>query len=178
VVGGAHTQSGAALVAGDMHLGLRVPTVWYRARLQTTSGDPPELNGVTLPGVPAVVAGSNGHVAWSFTNSYGDWVDVRGYSCDPKSDLYYTSTGEQRFKVSRERIEVLRGDPVIEVVRESPLGVLVTREPVPGRSAGWRAGLRPSRVPRRSAAWICNGCALYPRHWPWCPRSVSRIRIC
>jgi penicillin G amidase len=131
VVGGAHTQSGAALVAGDMHLGLRVPTVWYRARLQTTSGDPPELNGVTLPGVPAVVAGSNGHVAWSFTNSYGDWVDVRGYSCDPKSDLYYTSTGEQRFKVSRERIEVLRGDPVIEVVRESPLGVLVKREPGP-----------------------------------------------
>jgi penicillin amidase len=130
-VGGAHTASGAALVAGDMHLGLRVPTVWYRARLRSTGGDLPELNGVTLPGVPAVVAGTNGHIAWSFTNSYGDWVDVRGYSCDPDAGLYYTSTGEQRFKVSRERIEVLRGDPVIEVVRESPLGVLVKREPGP-----------------------------------------------
>ncbi len=130
-VGGAHTASGAALVAGDMHLGLRVPTVWYRARLQSTGGDLPELNGVTLPGVPAVVAGTNGHIAWSFTNSYGDWVDVRGYSCDPEAGVYYTSTGEQRFKVSRERIEVLRGDPVVEVVRESPLGVLVMREPGP-----------------------------------------------
>ena len=130
-VAGAHTASGAALVAGDMHLGLRVPTVWYRARLQSAGGDMPELNGVTLPGVPAVVAGTNGHIAWSFTNSYGDWVDVRGYSCEPEAGLYYTSTGEQRFKVSRERIEVLRGDPVIEVVRESPLGVLVKREPGP-----------------------------------------------
>ena len=130
-VGGAHTESGAALVAGDMHLGLRVPTVWYRARLRSARGDPPELIGVTLPGVPAVVAGSNGQVAWSFTNSYGDWVDVRGYSCDPEAGLYYTSTGEQRFSVSRERIEVLRGDPVIEVVRDSPLGVLVRREPGP-----------------------------------------------
>lgn len=130
-IGGAHTASGAALVAGDMHLGLRVPTVWYRARLQTAGGAVPELNGVTLPGVPAVVAGTNGHIAWSFTNSYGDWVDVRGYSCDPEAGIYYTSTGEQRFTVVRERIEVLRGDPVIEAVRESPLGVLVQREPGP-----------------------------------------------
>jgi len=28
-----------------------------------------------LPGVPAIVAGSNGHVAWGFTNSYGQWFD-------------------------------------------------------------------------------------------------------
>ena len=37
---------------------------------------PLEIAGVTLPGVPSVVAGSNGSVAWGFTNSYGDWVDL------------------------------------------------------------------------------------------------------
>lgn len=130
-VAGAHVAGGGALVAGDMHLGLRVPSVWYRARLRVTGDRPMELNGVTLPGVPAMVAGSNGSVAWSFTNSYGDWIDVRGVSCDVKSGVYYTNVGEQRFKAGRERIEVLRGDPVAEPVLESPLGVVVAREPGP-----------------------------------------------
>jgi penicillin G amidase len=82
VVAGAHTSNGAALVANDMHLNLRVPNVWYRARL-IVAGEPPlELNGVTLPGAPLLVAGSNGHIAWGFTNSYGDWQDVSRHACD------------------------------------------------------------------------------------------------
>src|SRR5262249_7502909 len=71
-VAGVHTASGAALVAGDMHLTLRVPPVWYRARLRVVAAgaDALDLNGVTLPGAPLLVAGSNGQIAWSFTNSY------------------------------------------------------------------------------------------------------------
>lgn len=130
-VSGAHAEGGGALIASDMHLGLRVPAVWYRARLVVTGGQPSDTVGVTLPGVPAVVAGSNGKVAWAFTNSYGDWVDVRGVSCDVDAGVYYTSTGEQRFKAGRERIEVLRGDPVAQPVLDSPLGVLVERSPGP-----------------------------------------------
>lgn len=130
-VSGTHVQGGGALIASDMHLGLRVPAVWYRARLVVTGEEGSDTVGVTLPGVPAVVAGSNGKVAWAFTNSYGDWVDVRGVSCDVAAGLYYTGTGEQRFKSGRERIEVLRGDPVVQTVHESPLGVVVERSPGP-----------------------------------------------
>ena len=72
-VAGALTSTGGALVANDMHLNLRVPTTWYRARLKTHTLD---LNGVTLPGTPVLVAGSNGHIAWGFSNSYGDWLDL------------------------------------------------------------------------------------------------------
>lgn len=78
-VAGSHTASGAALIANDMHLGLRVPPVWYRARLRmpAQAGVPGlDLNGVTLPGAPLLVAGSNGRIAWGFTNSYGNWFDV------------------------------------------------------------------------------------------------------
>ena len=32
--------------------------------------------GVTLPGAPTLVAGSNGHIAWGFTNSYGRFSQV------------------------------------------------------------------------------------------------------
>lgn len=79
------TTTGAALVASDMHLRLRVPAIWYRARLRIQSSDPAkalELNGLTLPGAPVLVAGSNGHVVWAFTNSAGDWSDVHSGSCE------------------------------------------------------------------------------------------------
>jgi penicillin amidase len=77
-VSGKFTSNGAALVASDMHLNLRVPTVWYRARLRMGTLD---LNGLTLAGAPVLVAGSNGHIAWGFTNSYGDWSDLRSSPC-------------------------------------------------------------------------------------------------
>jgi penicillin amidase len=80
-VAGLHTRTGVALVANDMHLDLGVPAVWYPARLRATDDPAVDVTGVTLPGTPAVAAGSNGHVAWGFTNSYGDFADVRFGPC-------------------------------------------------------------------------------------------------
>ncbi|MBO9689793.1 MAG: penicillin acylase family protein [Mitsuaria chitosanitabida] len=79
-VSGSRSTHGGAILANDMHLGLGVPSIWYRAQFQIGSG-PGMLRaaGVTLPGLPALVVGSNGTVAWGFTNAYGkwfDWVDV------------------------------------------------------------------------------------------------------
>lgn len=70
---GTHTASGAAMLANDMHLDYMVPTTWYRASLEYGGRI---VTGVTLPGTPAVVAGSNGRVAWGFTNSYVDTGDL------------------------------------------------------------------------------------------------------
>lgn len=80
-VAGIHTRSGSALVANDMHLDLAVPAVWYPARLRVTAGTLLDITGVTLPGTPAIAAGSNGQIAWGFTNSYGDFSDVRWGKC-------------------------------------------------------------------------------------------------
>ena len=74
-VGGALSARGAAIVENDMHLRLREPNIWYRARL--VAQEPLlDVAGVTLPGAPIVVAGSNGRVAWGFTNSMVDTSDV------------------------------------------------------------------------------------------------------
>ena len=74
-VGGARSVTGDAMLANDMHLGLGVPSIWFRAQFEIGGVQPIRAEGVTLPGVPAIVAGSNGHVAWGFTNSYGQWFD-------------------------------------------------------------------------------------------------------
>ena len=74
-VAGALSARGAAIVENDMHLRLREPNIWYRARLKAE--DPSlDITGVTLPGAPTIVAGSNGRVAWGFTNSMVDASDV------------------------------------------------------------------------------------------------------
>ncbi|MCB1843864.1 MAG: penicillin acylase family protein, partial [Halioglobus sp.] len=75
-VSGQITRDGRAIVANDMHLGLRVPNIFYRARFLVHAADSVDISGVTLPGTPAMVVGSNGRIAWGFTNSYGDWSDA------------------------------------------------------------------------------------------------------
>ncbi len=78
-VSGALTRDARAILADDMHLGLRVPGIWFRARLlypdAKAEGGKVDVSGFTLPGNPGVVVGSNTHVAWGFTNSYGDFID-------------------------------------------------------------------------------------------------------
>jgi len=78
-VSGALTVDGRAIVADDMHLSLRAPNIWFRARLRYANTAAPEgkvdVSGFTLPGIPLVIVGSNTHVAWGFTNSYIDTAD-------------------------------------------------------------------------------------------------------
>ncbi len=114
-VAGARTATGAALVANDMHLGIRVPNTWYHARLRVAdgAGGGIDVTGVTLPGTPAVVTGSNTHVAWAFTNSYGDFQDVIRVQPDPADrGRYLTAGGPRPFTHARERILVKGGEPV------------------------------------------------------------------
>ena len=115
-VDGAHSANGAALLANDMHLGLRLPHVWYRARLIVDTQDDSrrDLVGVTLPGLPMLLVGSNGHVAWGYTNSYGDWADVVIAEADAsKKDHYFHAEGSEAYRVRRETIKV-RGEVPLE----------------------------------------------------------------
>lgn len=112
---GAAVTGGAAIVANDMHLELRVPNIWFRARLvhphPRRAGEVIDVSGASLPGTPAIIAGSNRHIAWAFTNSYGDftdWVRVRTDATDPAR--YRTADGSEAFTTIAETIAV-RGAP-------------------------------------------------------------------
>jgi penicillin G amidase len=134
-VSGKRTASGAALVANDMHLGLRMPNTWYRARVRwhNATGSGADVTGVTLPGTPAIVVGSNGHVAWGFTNSYGDYQELITVVTDPEDgQRYRTAEGSEAFGHAKERI-VVRGGSTEE------LDITTTRwGPVIGRDAKGR----------------------------------------
>lgn len=106
-----------AILASDMHLGLRVPTIWYRAVMRTPSirGSDRQLVGVTLPGTPVLVEGSNGKVAWGFTNSYGDYGDIIELRMvEEKSDHYMTPDGPKLLERYSEQIDFPGGSHRVE----------------------------------------------------------------
>lgn len=126
-VAGALTPHGHAIVANDMHLGLRVPALWFRARLRYADAAAPggrvDVSGFTLPGIPAVIVGSNGHVAWGFTNSYGDWLDFyRVEWLDADRLKYRVPEGAAAVRVATETIEVKGAPPERLQVRETRWG--------------------------------------------------------
>ena len=150
-VAGKFTASGAAIVANDMHLTLRVPITWYRARLRiqptvdnqprTGGADAPlDVSGVTLPGGMVVVAGSNRHVAWSFTNSYGDYAQLHMATCaaDGQSSPN-TSDGPVPVVIMPETIHVKGAPDVIFPVRTSLIGVQIDQDAQHCWFANWLA---------------------------------------
>ena len=129
-ISGARTMHGGAMLANDMHLGLGVPGIWFRAQLTIGTGEKSRrIAGITLPGVPQVVAGSNGDVAWGFTNSYGQWFD---WVALPKSA---SADGSAiALTTHREIIAVKGGESVALDIREAPFGP-VLREDADNRYA-------------------------------------------
>ncbi len=125
-VAGTHAQDNAALLANDMHLSLRLPHIWYRARLIVESGaeSPRDLVGVTLPGMPMLIAGSNGRIAWGYTNSYGDWSDVVVVEPDPQDPGRYLDGRRLRAvrESRRDDRKVRGGEEAYLVVQTHALG--------------------------------------------------------
>jgi len=127
-VAGSLSARGTAIVANDMHLGLRVPNTWYRARLVVREGSAAALDvtGVTLPGAPTIVAGSNGRVAWGFTNAYIDTSDVVVLEpVDGRSSSYRTTEGAKELTRSEARLCQLCSTPEVITIEESVWGPVV-----------------------------------------------------
>ncbi len=126
-VAGVLTHDHRAIVANDMHLTLRAPNIWFRARLLYDDAAAPagkvDVSGFTLPGIPAVIVGSNRHVAWGFTNSYGDWSDFyRVEWTDTAHSRYRSAQGERAIDIVHEKILVKDGPAVDFAITETIWG--------------------------------------------------------
>jgi penicillin amidase len=124
LIGGARTATGRPLLANDMHLGMTMPAIWYENHL---CGGDLHVTGVTFPGIPAVVAGHNTHVAWGYTNGFADVQDLYMEHLRRTDDgqVQYEYQGEwHAAQVQREVIRVKGGPPVTEdvvVTRHGPI---------------------------------------------------------
>ncbi len=121
-VDGRHSASGAPLLAGDPHLGFSLPGIWYLARLEWPGH---VLAGASAPGVPMLVLGHNGRIAWSFTTTGADTQDLF-VERPTDADHYATPDGPQPFAVREERIRVAGAPDAVLRVRETRHGPVVS----------------------------------------------------
>lgn len=127
---GSRTASGAAIVSDDMHLGLQLPNIWYRLALRfpDQNGVQRRVVGVSLPGAPPlVIVGSNGHVAWAFTNSYADTLDLVRLQPAAQDDRAHAGQvrlpGGWETPAAHPETILVKGQPAERlVVRETSLG--------------------------------------------------------
>ena len=73
------TATGAPLLANDMHLLMGLPGLWYENHLvckEAAGGGSLNLSGITFPGIPGIVSGHNGSVAWGYTAGFADTQDL------------------------------------------------------------------------------------------------------
>ena len=122
-LGGSKTKSGKPLLAGDPHLPVRNPSIWYEVAL--TNPDL-ALTGFSIPGVPGVVIGHNDKFAWSFTYAEADTQDLFVEHQDPTDLRRYEYKGAfEPATFVREAIKVKgRTDPVtvdVAVTRHGPI---------------------------------------------------------
>ena len=125
----ARTRDGYALLSGDPHLELTLPSIWYEAHLIVPGQV--DVAGVSLPGAPGIVIGFNREVAWSLTNTGGDVMDLYRETVDDTANpVKYRLDGVWRPLVMR--TEVYR-DPkgrtiATDTVRYSHRGPMTRRQ--------------------------------------------------
>jgi penicillin amidase len=127
-VDGRHSATGAPLLAGDPHLGFSFPGIWYLARIDRPGR---VLAGGTAPGVPFLVLGHNGKIAWTFTTSGADVQDIF-IETPAGPGEYQTPDGPKPFVVREERIKVRGQADVVLTVRETRHGPVISDLDNPG----------------------------------------------
>jgi penicillin amidase len=120
-VDGAHSATGKPLLAGDPHLGFSLPGIWYLARIDMPGA---MRVGATAPGVPFLVLGHNGHIAWTFTTTGADVQDL--FVETKADDGYLTELGPRPFVSRTETIAVRGQADEILPVRETRHGPVIS----------------------------------------------------
>jgi penicillin amidase len=140
VLAGALSATGKPLLANDPHLQLTLPCSWYLARIEIPGR---LLVGATAPGVPLVVIGHNGNVAWGFTTSQADTQDLFVETMTDATH-YATAKGPQPLHSHEETISVRGQAKIVATVSETDHGPLIDDDPDhhTAYALSW-TGLRP-----------------------------------
>ena len=119
-----NSRSGRSLLANDTHLPLSMPSAWNFVQIRSPKF---QAAGISIAGVPAIVAGFNGKVAWGMTMVMGDNQDLFLEKLKREGNrLYYQAEG--KWLATRERQETffIKGQrPIRETLHETRHGPLL-----------------------------------------------------
>ncbi|MCC6199952.1 MAG: penicillin acylase family protein [Moraxellaceae bacterium] len=114
VVSAARTKGKASILANDTHLLLEHPPVWM---LMQVAAPGYSAGGVAIAGLPGVIAGYNGHVAWGMTMVMADSQDVFVEKLKQEGGkTLYLYKDEWRPVQQREEILRIKGEPDQKII--------------------------------------------------------------
>lgn len=118
------TAGGASIFANDTHLMLSMPSMWTFMHVKCGSY---EAAGVNLPGLPSIIAGYNGHIAWGMTMVMGDNQDIFLEQIRDMDGIpHYLYQGQWLPVKQRKETFRIRGkDPVTVTISETRHGPLL-----------------------------------------------------
>ena len=151
-VQGARSATGAPLLAGDMHLSLSLPSIWYEAHIVTPTTN---AHGLTIPGAPVLIQAFNQNVGWALTNTGADQIDHYALELDSSRTRYRFEGGWRALRREVDTLQVNGAPPVRDTVWFSHHGPVHFSDTGGARAIAERwVGHKPSRILR--ALWQMN----------------------
>ena len=140
-VAGAKSTSGGTLMAGDPHLHLTLPSIWF----QLTEDSPDyHTSGVSIPGTPVVLIGHNQHISWSLTDAQNQqtfFYEEKEDSAHPGQ--YFWKNAWHAYDTVSYAIPVLNGPTDHLTVKLSTHGPVISERGL--TTSVWWAGNVPSQ---------------------------------
>ncbi|MCJ7716151.1 MAG: penicillin acylase family protein [Anaerolineales bacterium] len=128
-ISGDLTDSGKPYLANDPHLGSQMPSIWYEVGLhclEKTMDCQLDVAGFSFAGVPGIVIGHNDRIAWGFTNTGPDVMDLYIEKINPDHPTQYEMNGEWvEMETVIETIQVAGKDPVEHIVHLTQHGPVI-----------------------------------------------------
>ena len=179
VLGPDKSADNKPIFSNDMHLGLSIPGIWWRAH--QVIEDSLNVTGVLLPGVPFVVAGHNERIAWGMTNVMLDGADFYVETLRPGHPDEYRLDGQWKKLTIREEVFKVKGQdsPVVRrlpFTHRGPILTAVNKVATPAVSMRWVGNELPEEAVaiyqlNRAANWREFRAAL--RHFTTVSQNVA-----
>ncbi|SIR75613.1 acyl-homoserine-lactone acylase [Pseudomonas sp. B10] len=135
------SRSGKSLLASDAHGPMAAPSLWSFVQIRAPKY---QAAGVTVAGLPMVLGGFNGKVAWSMTSVLGDNQDLFLEKIRRQgSSLTYEVNGKwQPLGVRNETYFVKGQRPIREAVYETRHGALLNSAQAAAQGSGFGLALQ------------------------------------
>jgi penicillin amidase len=117
------TATGRPLLANDPHLDAGLPCHWYLAHVRCPEW---QVAGASFIGGPSVLIGHNGFAAWGLTAGLVDNTDLFREQLSPDGLRYRQGAEYLPCEVRDEEIDVKGAGPVVERVRTTPRGPIIS----------------------------------------------------
>ena len=123
VVNGSKSVSGKPMIANDPHLAFQAPGTWFFADIKSDNWN---VTGFTIPGLPAVVIGTNRNIAWALTNVMADDADFYVEKFDSTGTKYLVNDEWRALKIVKDTIHVKDSSDVQFEIKSTYRGPIVS----------------------------------------------------